>query len=73
MLAEIALGCVKLQSISISNCSSVTDKGVRGLAAGAPALLSLVADDVGRLTDDSMLALGESCKRLQVRAPSKLY
>ena len=66
LLAEVALGCPRLQRVSISNCSSVTDKGVRGLAAGAPRLLAFVADDVGRLTDGSLLALGESCKCLQV-------
>ncbi|CAL5228114.1 g11190 [Coccomyxa viridis] len=66
LLAEVALGCSRLQRISVSNCSSVTDKGVRGLAAGAPRLLAFVADDVGRLTDGCLLALGESCKSLQV-------
>ena len=70
LLAEVALGCRRLQSISLSNCSAVTDAGVRGLAAGCPALLAFVADDVGRLTDGALLALGESCKRLQVRALS---
>ena len=69
LLAEVALGCPRLQRISISNCSSVTDKGVRGLAAGAPRLLAFVADDVGRLTDGCLLALGESCKSLQVSVP----
>ena len=67
LLAEVALGCRQLQSISLSNCSAVTDAGVRGLAAGCPALLAFVADDVGRLTDGALLALGDSCKRLQVR------
>ena len=70
LLAEVALGCRRLQSISLSNCSAVTDAGVRGLAAGCPALLAFVADDVGRLTDGALLALGDSCKRLQVRVLS---
>ena len=70
LLAEVALGCRQLQSISLSNCSAVTDAGVRGLAAGCPALLAFVADDVGRLTDGALLALGDSCKRLQVRVLS---
>ena len=69
VLAEVALGCPQLQRISISSCSSVTDAGVRGLAAGAPRLLAFVADDVGRLTDGCLLALGESCKSLQVNVP----
>ena len=69
MLAEVALGCPQLQRISISNCSSVLDAGVRALAAGAPRLLAFVADDVGPLTDGRLLALGESCKSLQVSDP----
>ena len=70
LLAEVALGCSSLQRVSVSNCTAITDAGVRGLAAGAPGLLGLVADDVGRLTDAGLLALGESCKRLQVSALS---
>ena len=72
LLAEIALGCPRLQRISVSNCTSLTDQGVRGLAAGAPRLLAFVADDVGRLTDSCLLALGDSCKSLQASHASRL-
>lgn len=70
LLAEVALSCSALQRISVSNCTAITDVGVRGLAAWAPGLLGFMADDVNRLTDAGLLALGESCKRLQVRALS---
>lgn len=65
LLAEVALGCPRLQAVTLANCSAVTDAGVRGLAAGAPGLLTLAADDVARLSDGALLALGDSCKRLQ--------
>ncbi len=66
MLAEVARSCSSLQRVSVSNCTAITDAGVRSLAVGKPRLLGFVADDVARLTDASLLALGEFCKRLQV-------
>ncbi len=65
LLTEVALAC-PLRYLAVANCSAVTDRGVRGIAAGAPQLTALIADDVGRITDAALLALSESCRDLQV-------
>ena len=66
LLTEVALAC-PLRRLAVSNCSTVTDRGVRGVAAGAPHLTELSADDVGRFTDAALVALSESCRDIQVR------
>ncbi len=65
LLTEVALAC-PLRRLGVSNCSAVTDRGVRGVAAAAPQLTALIADDVGRLTDAALVALSESCRDIQV-------
>jgi hypothetical protein len=69
LLTEVALGC-PLRVLSIRNCAGVTDRGVRGVAVGAPQLRELHVDDVARITDDALVALSESCKDIQVRPRS---
>ncbi|EIE21398.1 RNI-like protein [Coccomyxa subellipsoidea C-169] len=64
LLTEVALAC-PLRRLGVSNCSAVTDRGVRGVAAAAPQLTALIADDVGRLTDAALVALSESCRDIQ--------
>ncbi|CAL8469688.1 g9229 [Coccomyxa elongata] len=65
LLTEVALAC-PLRRLAVANCSAVTDHGVRGIAAGAPQLTALIADDVGRITDAALVALSESCRDIQV-------
>ena len=47
-------------------CSTISDAGIRGLAAACPGLQSLAAKDCSRLTDQALVALSEGCPRLQV-------
>jgi hypothetical protein len=65
LLTEVALNC-PLRTLSVRNCSAVTDRGMRAIAAGAPQLTALIADDVRPITDDALVALSESCRDLQV-------
>lgn len=65
LLAEMALG-LPLRHVSVARCSSVSDEGLRGLAAACPQLLSLHVDACTKITDAGIVALAESCKELQV-------
>lgn len=69
LVTEVALAC-PLRRLGIANCSAVTDRGIRGVAIGAPQLTALIADDVGRLSDAALVALSESCKDIQAIRPS---
>ena len=69
LLAEIGLG-LPLRHISVAKCTAIGDKGLRGLAAASPQLLTLRADQCTKITDDGVVALAESCKELQVKIQS---
>ena len=51
-------------------CSTISDAGIRAVAAACPGLQSLAAKDVSKLTDQGLVALSEGCPRLQVVPPS---
>ena len=68
LLTEVALAC-PLRALSVASCQALTDAGLAGLAAGAPNLERLRADECARLSDRALLALAAACRGLQVRAP----
>ena len=59
------MACKRVERLTLTNCSKLTDYGVSGLVEGSRYLQALDVSDVESLTDRTMIAVAENCSRLQ--------
>lgn len=57
--------CKRIERLTLTNCSKLTDSGVSGLVEGNRHLQALDVTDIRALTDHTMLTVGTHCPRLQ--------
>jgi F-box and leucine-rich repeat protein GRR1 len=58
-------GCKRVERLTLTNCTNLTDLSVGELLIGNRNLLALDLTGVGLITDRSMMIVAENCKRLQ--------
>lgn len=57
--------CNRIERLTLTNCSQLTDKGVSDLVEGNRHLQALDVSDLRSLTDHTLLAVARNCPRLQ--------
>lgn len=57
--------CKRIERLTLTNCSKLTDSGVSGLVEGNKHLQALDVTDLWSLTDHTLLAVANHCPRLQ--------
>ncbi|OCH92190.1 RNI-like protein [Obba rivulosa] len=57
--------CVRLERLTLINCSSISDEGLMRVLPRCPNLVALDLTGVNEVTDRSIVALAAACKRLQ--------
>ncbi|KAI9893057.1 MAG: SCF ubiquitin ligase complex subunit [Vezdaea aestivalis] len=57
--------CKKIERLTLTGCSKLTDTSIMYLLEGNENLLALDVTNVPEITDDSLLKAAEHCKRLQ--------
>ncbi|PGH20416.1 SCF E3 ubiquitin ligase complex F-box protein grrA [Polytolypa hystricis UAMH7299] len=59
------LQCKRIERLTLTNCSMLTDKGVSDLVLGSKHLQALDVSGLESLTDHSLYIVAENCPRLQ--------
>lgn len=57
--------CKRIERLTLTNCSKLTDSGVAGLVEGNKHLQALDVTDIRSLTDHTLLTVATHCPRLQ--------
>lgn len=57
--------CNRIERLTLTNCSKLTDKGVSDLVEGNRHLQALDVSEVRSLTDHTLLTIAKNCPRLQ--------
>jgi F-box and leucine-rich repeat protein GRR1 len=57
--------CKRIERLTLTNCSRLTDSGVSGLVEGNKHLQALDVTDIRSLTDHTLLTVANHCPRLQ--------
>lgn len=57
--------CKRVERLTLTNCSKLTDKGVSDLVEGNRHLQALDVSDIRSLTDHTLYAVARNCPRLQ--------
>lgn len=57
--------CKRVERLTLTNCSKLTDKGVSDLVEGTRHLQALDVSDLRSLTDHTLYAVSRNCPRLQ--------
>lgn len=57
--------CKRIERLTLTNCSKLTDKGVSDLVEGNRHLQALDVSDLRSLTDHTLYTVSENCPRLQ--------
>jgi F-box and leucine-rich repeat protein GRR1 len=57
--------CKRIERLTLTNCSKLTDSGVSGLVEGNKHLQALDVTDIRSLTDHTLLTVAGHCPRLQ--------
>jgi F-box and leucine-rich repeat protein GRR1 len=57
--------CKRIERLTLTNCSKLTDSGVSGLVEGNKHLQALDVTDIRSLTDHTLLTVATHCPRLQ--------
>lgn len=58
-------GCKRIERLTLTNCTKLTDLSIEGLITGNRSLLALDVSGLDFLTDRSMFAVADSCNKLQ--------
>jgi len=59
------IGCKRIERLTLTNCTKLTDLSVEALIVGNRSLLALDISGVDFITDRSLFAVAESCCKLQ--------
>ncbi|KAG5984530.1 hypothetical protein E4U54_006131 [Claviceps lovelessii] len=57
--------CTRVERLTLTNCSGLTDSGLIALVNSSPSLLALDISNDKHITEKSIVAIAENCKRLQ--------
>ncbi|KAG5984052.1 hypothetical protein E4U55_006187 [Claviceps digitariae] len=57
--------CTRVERLTLTNCSGLTDSGLIALVSNSPSLLALDISNDENITEKSIIAIAENCKRLQ--------
>ncbi|RPD67348.1 RNI-like protein [Lentinus tigrinus ALCF2SS1-6] len=57
--------CIRLERLTLINCSALSDEGLSRVLPNCPSLVALDLTNVSEVTDKSIVALAASAKRLQ--------
>jgi F-box and leucine-rich repeat protein GRR1 len=57
--------CKRIERLTLTNCSKLTDQGVSGLLEGNKHLQALDVSDLDSLTDHTLFTVAKDCPRLQ--------
>ncbi|KAG6010387.1 hypothetical protein E4U21_006951 [Claviceps maximensis] len=57
--------CTRVERLTLTNCSGLTDSGLIALVNNSPSLLALDISNDRNITEKSIIAIAENCKRLQ--------
>ena len=58
-------GCKRVERLTLTNCTKLTDSGVMALVQGNVNLLALDISGVEAISDHTLLTVAENCRRLQ--------
>lgn len=58
-------GCKRVERLTLTNCTKLTDSGVNAVVQGNSSLLALDISGLKEITDETLLVVAANCNRLQ--------
>jgi F-box and leucine-rich repeat protein GRR1 len=58
-------GCKRVERLTLTNCTKLTDQGVNAVVQGNSSLLALDISGLKEITDGALLMVAANCRRLQ--------